>query len=84
MDKGKKITNNEIKDKIDAIIKYILLSKHPNSFIIKRCMKDNFKDIDDSIDYLRACVKYLIFDLEATKRERKFLENIVRENNRNE
>ena len=40
------------------------------------------KDIDslqESLDYLRICVKYQLFDLEATSRENKFLRRLLEE-----
>ena len=40
------------------------------------------KDIDslqESLDYLRICVKYQLFDLEATRRENKFLRRLLEE-----
>ena len=40
------------------------------------------KSIDrlaESIDYLRICIKYQLFDLEATRRENKYLRKILEE-----
>jgi hypothetical protein len=33
--------------------------------------------IHDSLDYLRLTVKYLLFDLEATRRENKYLRKML-------
>ena len=44
--------------------------------------KPSAKDIDslqESLDYLRICVKYQLFDLEATRRENKFLRQLLEE-----
>jgi len=42
-------------------------------------MKKTLGELQESLDYLRLSVKYLVFDLEATRREngylRKLLEN---------
>jgi hypothetical protein len=63
----------EIKEKIDEVLKEILLSKTPNHFIIKKLMEKNYVKIEDSLEDLRISIKYLLFDLEATKRESKIL-----------
>lgn len=42
------------------------------------------KDVDslqESLDYLRICIKYQLFDLEATRRENEYLKKILGENN---
>ena len=43
-------------------------------------LKASFNQIQESINYLRLCIKYMVFDLEATRREnsylRKMLENV--------
>jgi hypothetical protein len=44
--------------------------------------KPSASDIDsiqESLDYLRICVKYQLFDLEATRRENKFLRQLLEE-----
>ena len=33
----------------------------------------------ESLDYLRVCIKYQIFDLEATRRENKYLRKLLEE-----
>lgn len=51
-------------------------------------IRQTVKDLQDSLDYLRLSVKYLVFDLEATRREnaylRKMLEQTQRGDHRNE
>jgi len=39
-------------------------------------------ELQESIDYLRLSVKYLVFDLEATRRENAYLRRLVEEANR--
>lgn len=41
-------------------------------------IKDNGKIIQDSVDHLRVSVKYLVFDLEATRRENEILRRRLR------
>lgn len=39
--------------------------------------KQRLKQINDSVDLLRVQVKYLLFDLEATKRENGYLRKML-------
>lgn len=36
-------------------------------------------DIQESLDYLRICIKYQVFDLEATRRENEYLRKLLEE-----
>ena len=38
-------------------------------------------NLQESLDYLRICIKYQLFDLEATRRENEYLRKILGENN---
>ena len=40
-------------------------------------MKKTIVELQDSLDYLRVSVKYLVFDLEATRRENKQLRTLL-------
>ncbi|GAB5496001.1 MAG: hypothetical protein Phyf2KO_10810 [Phycisphaerales bacterium] len=40
-------------------------------------MKKTISELQDSLDYLRVSVKYLVFDLEATRRENKQLRALL-------
>jgi len=42
-------------------------------------MKACVSQLQESLDYLRLSVKYLVFDLEATRRENKYLRSMLRE-----
>ena len=35
--------------------------------------------LQDSIDYLRICIMYQVFDVEATRRENEYLRNVLKE-----
>jgi hypothetical protein len=39
-------------------------------------------ELQESLDYLRLSVKYLVFDLEATRRENAYLRKLVEQSNR--
>ncbi len=50
--------------------------------------KENHKKLEKSIsslqellDYLRVCIKYQVFDLEATRRENKYLRKLLEDKN---
>lgn len=40
-------------------------------------LRKTVKDLQDSLDYLRLSVKYLVFDLEATRRENTYLRKML-------
>jgi len=40
-------------------------------------MKKTITELQESLDHLRLSVKYLVFDLEATRRENKYLRNML-------
>lgn len=41
-------------------------------------------ELQESLDYLRLSVKYLVFDLEATRRENGYLRRLIEQSNRDE
>ncbi|MBY0311218.1 MAG: hypothetical protein K2W85_04035 [Phycisphaerales bacterium] len=40
-------------------------------------MKKTVGELQESLDYLRLSVKYLVFDLEATRRENQYLRKLL-------
>lgn len=40
-------------------------------------MKKTVTDLQDSLDYLRLSIKYIMFDLEATRRENGYLRKLL-------
>jgi hypothetical protein len=44
-------------------------------------MKQTIGDLQESLDYLRLSVKYLVFDLEATRRENDYLRSLLEKRN---
>ncbi|HVP12043.1 MAG TPA: transcriptional regulator [Phycisphaerae bacterium] len=44
-----------------------------------RKLKQTVTSLQDSIDYLRLSIKYLLFDLEATRRENNYLRKMLEE-----
>lgn len=46
-------------------------------------IRKTMKDLQDSLDYLRLSVKYMVFDLEATRRENEYLRKMLEKSNNN-
>ena len=40
-------------------------------------LKKSVSSLQESLDYLRLSIKYLLFDLEATKRENEYLKKLL-------
>jgi len=40
-------------------------------------MRKTVSELQESLDYLRLSVKYLVFDLEATRRENEYLRKLI-------
>ncbi len=51
-----------------------------------RCRRERIQssvaELQESLDYLRLTIKYLVFDLEATRRENSYLRKLVEQANR--
>ena len=47
-------------------------------------IKASVAELQESLDYLRLSVKYLVFDLEATRRENRYLRRMIEQNGRDE
>ena len=43
-------------------------------------LKKTVSDLQGSLDYLRLAIKYMMFDLEATRRENSYLRQMLEEN----
>lgn len=44
-------------------------------------LKQTVGSLHESLDYLRLSIKYLVFDLEATRRENSYLRKMMQEQN---
>ncbi len=40
-------------------------------------LKNSVSGLQESLDYLRVSIKYLLFDLEATRRENRYLKKLL-------
>lgn len=45
-------------------------------------IKNSVAELQESLDYLRLSVKYLVFDLEATRRENAYLRRMLEQSSR--
>ena len=46
-------------------------------------LKQSVASLHDSLDYLRLSIKYLLFDLEATRRENSYLRKMLEDTDNN-
>ena len=44
-------------------------------------LRETVSSLQESLDYLRLSIKYLVFDLEATRRENGYLRRMLEETN---
>ena len=44
-------------------------------------LEKSVNSLQESLDYLRICIKYQLFDLEATRRENKYLRKLLSDDN---
>ncbi len=47
-------------------------------------LESSMAELQESLDHLRLSVKYLVFDLEATKRENAYLRRLLEHHQRNQ
>ncbi|MDI9403005.1 MAG: hypothetical protein QM516_03950 [Limnohabitans sp.] len=45
-------------------------------------VQSSVNELQEALDYLRLSVKYLVFDLEATRRENAYLRRMIEQSNR--
>jgi chromosome segregation ATPase len=48
-----------------------------------RQLKETVSSLQESIDFLRLSIKYMLFDLEATRRENNYLRKMLEDNSDN-
>ena len=48
----------------------------------RKRLEMSVNSLHESLDYLRVCIKYQLFDLEATRRENKYLRRLLEEKHR--
>jgi len=46
----------------------------------RKKLEKSINNLQESLDFLRVCIKYQVFDLEATRRENAYLRKLLEEN----
>ena len=76
--KKEKLTRKDVKTQLDKLIKEfnkpspLKTSKKP-----EKPVKEAINNLQEVIDYLRVCIKYTVWDLEATRRENAYLRGLL-------
>ena len=83
---------SNLEDKLNELVKEfggVADPKHRKLAMLTKqaqdCRKQLQKSVDslqEAMDYLRICIKYQLFDLEATRRENENLRRLLEENTR--
>ncbi len=47
----------------------------------RKKLEKSISSLQESLDFLRVCIKYQVFDLEATRRENTYLRKLLEERN---
>ncbi|MHC4158729.1 MAG: hypothetical protein ACYSSO_06590 [Planctomycetota bacterium] len=71
---------NELKGSADPQHTKLALLAHQATESQKKLQK-SVDNLQDALDYLRICIKYQLFDLEATRRENDYLRKLLRGGN---
>jgi DNA repair protein RadC len=50
----------------------------------RKKLENSINSLQESLDYLRVCIKYQLFDLEATRRENQYLKKMLEEQQQGE
>lgn len=79
---------SELSDQVDNLIGELENSGRPGAKELAKKAKEmhvNQKEFEksisalqESLDYLRICIKYMVFDLEATRRENEYLRALLK------
>jgi len=85
------MNENDLKEQLDKLIeessgstdpqhkKLVQLAKQAKANRAK--LEKSISSLQDSLDHLRVCIKYQLFDLEATRRENSYLRKLLEERN---
>ena len=70
--------------KVDEMIEHLLMEDTRSNIAKRKSLAKKPSSLEDSLDYVILHVKYLLFDLEATKRENNTLKNLIRKSRKEE
>ena len=76
---------NELANEIESMpephrAKFIALVRQTGN--CHRRLRKSVNSLQESLDYLRICIKYQLFDLEATRRENQYLRHLLDHKNK--
>ena len=79
-----------LEDKLNELVKEFGQSANPHQSklaklaeqarVNRKKLEKSINSLQESLDYLRVCIKYQVFDLEATRRENEYLKKLLEEN----
>jgi len=79
--------NSKIEDKLNELLKEFGGCANPQykrlATLAKRAsenhekLRESVNTLQESLDYLRICIKYQLFDIEATRRENRYLKELL-------
>lgn len=86
--------NANLENKLNDLLKEFGCTTDPTYMklaVLAKQAHDNHKKLQESVDtlqesldYLRVCIKYQLFDLEATRRENRYLRKLLEEKERDQ
>lgn len=94
--KKKKLRRSEVREQLNEIVKLFYKfpkiksaksKRNPLKSAVKKAEANIEKQIHEKdslqelIDYLRVCIKYMIFDAEAYERENEYLRKLLKDEN---
>jgi len=81
-----------LEDKLNELVKEFGQAANPQqrklaklaeqARVNRKKLEKSINSLQESLDYLRVCIKYQVFDLEATRRENEYLKKLLEEDNR--
>jgi hypothetical protein len=81
-----------LEDKLNELVKEFGQAANPQqrklaklaeqARVNRKKLEKSINSLQESLDYLRVCIKYQVFDLEATRRENEYLKKLLEENNK--
>ena len=76
-----------LEDKLNDLVREVSGANNPEYkklITLAKQARENHKrlaksvnSLQESLDYLRVCIKYQLFDLEATRRENRYLKKLL-------
>lgn len=83
------IQDNQLEQKLNELIEEFGEASNPQHKKLaelakqakanRQKLEESINSLQESLDYLRVCIKYQVFDLEATRRENEYLRKLLEE-----